>query len=131
MDVNCKHDRELFMFWQVFIQEKRTLLEMNLYASVLPILRKYTLTFQSKEPKVHKLHDEQEMLLREFLSCFMKPQNLLSPQGRNLSGPKMVQLDVQSTEAHLSNPFIGHEATSILKSMRMNHPVAMTFKSKV
>lgn len=135
MNVNCKHERDpclmFSMFSQVLFEEKRTLLELNLYASVLPILKKYTLTFQSKDPKVHKLHDEQEMLLREFLCCFMKPQNLLSTQGRNLSGPKIVQLDVTSTKAHLSVPFIGSEATSILKSLRKDHPVVYLFKTKV
>lgn len=115
----------------MFFEEKRTLLEMNFYTSVLPILRKYTLIFQSKEPKVHKLHDEQEMLLREFLCCFMKPQNLLSTQGKNLSGPKMVQIDVSSTGAHLPDPFIGFEATSILKALGKDHPVVKSFKTKV
>lgn len=51
--------------------------------------------------------------------------------GENLSGPKIVQIDVGSTKAHLPDPFIGSEATSILKALGKDHPVVKSFKTKV
>lgn len=118
------------MLWQVFFEEKRTLLELNFYASLLPMLKQYTLLFQCKEPKIHRLHDEQEILLKEFLSCFIKPEKLIR-NGKNLSGPNMKFLDLRSTETHLPEPFIGYEATSILEKLGKNHPVAKSFIMKV
>ena len=53
----------LSMFWQVLFEDKKTLLELHFYSAVLPMLKHHILLFQSKDPKVHKLHDEQERLV--------------------------------------------------------------------
>lgn len=95
------------------------------------MLKHYVLLFQSKEPKVHKLHDEQEKLVREFLSCFIKPEKFINSKGRNLSGPKMKLLDLTLTEAHLAAPFVGSEASSLLDQLGREHPVVKAFKTKV
>lgn len=114
----------------MFFEEKRTLLELHFYVSLLPMLKQYTLLFQCKEPKIHRLHDEQEILLKEFLSCFIKPEKLVR-KGKNLSGPNMKLLDLRSTETHLPEPFIGYEATSILEKLGKKHPLAKSFNMKV
>lgn len=112
----------------MLFEDKKTLLELHFYAAVLPMLKHYVLLFQSKDPKVHKLHDEQEKLVREFLSCFIKPEELINSKGRNLSGPKMKLLDLTSTVAA---PFVGSEASSLLDQLGREHPVVKAFKTKV
>lgn len=119
------------MFWQVLFEDKKTLLELHFYSAVLPMLKQYVLLFQSKDPKIHKLHDEQERLIREFLSCFIKPEDLIDNKGGNLSGPKIKLLNLTSTEAHLAAPFVGSEASSILDRLRRDHPEVKAFKTKV
>ncbi|KAG1930781.1 hypothetical protein F2P79_022099 [Pimephales promelas] len=116
---------------KVLFEDKKTLLELHFYSAVLPMLKHYVLLFQSKDPKVHKLHDEQEKLVREFLSCFIKPEELIDSKGRNLSGPKMKLLDLTSTETHLAAPFVGSEASSILDQLGRKHPLVKAFKTKV
>ena len=71
------------------------------------MLKQYVLLFQSKDPKVHKLHREQERLIREFLSCFIQAEDLIDSKGRNLSGPKTELLNLKSTEARPAAPFVG------------------------
>lgn len=107
----------------MFFEEKRTLLELHFYVSLLPMLKQYTLLFQCKEPKIHRLHDEQEILLKEFLSCFIKPEKLVR-KGKNLSGPNMKLLDLRSTETNMPETFIGYEATSILEKLGKKNPLA-------
>jgi len=46
----------------------------NLYVAVLPLLKNYVMVFQSRQPLVHQLHQKQEELFLEFLSCFVKCQ---------------------------------------------------------
>ncbi|KAK9976852.1 hypothetical protein ABG768_018673 [Culter alburnus] len=100
--------RKARIYKKVFFEEKRTLLELHFYASLLPMLKQYTLLFQCKEPKIHRLHDEQEILLKEFLSCFIKPKKLVN-----------------------RDPSAGYEATSILEKLGKNHPLAKSFNMKV
>ena len=46
----------------------------GIYMSVLDILKEYAVMFQTKEPMIHYLHDEQIRLVKEFLGYFVKPQ---------------------------------------------------------
>ena len=41
--------------------------------------------FQTKEPMLHKVNDEQTALLKEFLTCFVRPDLLLDVSARKLS----------------------------------------------
>ena len=61
------------IFDKVLFQEKKTLLVLNFYNTVLPLLKSYVCLFQSSEPLIHKLNDKQE-LLRQFLSNFVDPE---------------------------------------------------------
>lgn len=70
--------------------------------------------FQSKYPRVHELHDDQERLIMWILSCFIKPEYLTDSKGNNLSGPKMNLLSLKSQESYLSKAFVGFEASAIL-----------------
>ena len=41
--------------------------------------------FHSKAPLVHKLHDRQEQLFLDFLSCFIKQEELLDKSATQLT----------------------------------------------
>lgn len=49
---------------------------LGLNVGVLPSLKSYTVMFQCEEPSIHKLLDEQEVLLRDFLGQFVRPEVL-------------------------------------------------------
>ena len=66
------------IYEKVLFHEKKTLLVLNYYKAVLPLLKSYVCLFQSSEPLIHKLNDKQEELLRQFLSNFVYPEKILS-----------------------------------------------------
>ncbi len=84
---------------------------MNVYISVLPLLKSYTVLFQTKEPLVHKLHEKQKQLVREFLSCFLKPEAF--------NDTPVTKLKVNQTSNHLPLKmiFLGNNAEVILKTL--------------
>lgn len=55
---------------QLFNQRQLTHACMYLYCRVLPMFKSFVLTFEQKEPMVHKAHDELTELFRSFLACF-------------------------------------------------------------
>ncbi|GBM40158.1 Breast carcinoma-amplified sequence 3 [Araneus ventricosus] len=77
----------------------------------LPLLKKYVCMFQSKQPLIHKLFEEQRRLFVDFLSCFMK-QELL--QGK--SSKELLSSDVMNDMNHigLSKMFVGAGTQSII-----------------
>ena len=77
-------ERKMRIIERLFVQRKRTMLILNLYKSVLPLLKKYVLLFEMKKPLIHKLHDQQIELLLEFLGCFLKPETLASVSAKKL-----------------------------------------------
>lgn len=58
----------------LFISRPTTLLTMNFFTAVLPNLKKYVVLFQTRSPMVHHLLSEQQTLLEDFLSLFVKPE---------------------------------------------------------
>ncbi|XP_059386115.1 uncharacterized protein LOC132120909 [Carassius carassius] len=54
---------------KVLFEDKKTLLELHFYSAVLPMLKHYVLLFQSKDPKVHKLHDESYQVVKYNLKA--------------------------------------------------------------
>ena len=64
--------RQKLLVQRLFFDREKTLLYMYLYISVLERFKTHVVTFQTNEPLVHRLWDEQEDLLKEFLSYFVK-----------------------------------------------------------
>ncbi|CAL4066119.1 unnamed protein product [Meganyctiphanes norvegica] len=56
----------------LIIQEQKTKLVLGFYSAALPIFKRYVCLFQSKNPLVHKLNDEQLRAFKEILNCFFK-----------------------------------------------------------
>ena len=118
------------MYLQVLFEEKKTLLQLHFYVATLPVLKEYVLLFQSKDPLVHKLHDSQEKIFREFLSCYVKPQSLLDAMGNSLSGPQLVKVDLKNGDCLLSSPYIG-EGQTIVEKLGCKDSIVAEFKAKV
>ena len=61
---------------KVIVDEKKTCLYMNIYSSVLQVMRKYVKIFQQAEPAIFRIHTEQVDVFTEFLTNFIKPEVL-------------------------------------------------------
>lgn len=53
---------------KLFVKNVTTKLIVNLYISVIQLLKENVKLFQSNVPLIHKLHDKQIELLRDFFS---------------------------------------------------------------
>jgi hypothetical protein len=77
---------------------RETMLHINLYMALLPIFKSFLLTFQLKEPMVHRLHDELTDIFRHFLAYFIKPEVFTDLRARQLK-----QLDLKNEDIHLQS----------------------------
>ena len=93
---------------------------MNIFASVLPLLKKYVMFFERKEPSIHKLYDELFALLREILSWFIKPEVISA----NASPKKLSVLGVAKPEncLHGKQIFLGVKAKRKVEKSVFNCP---------
>ena len=96
---------------KLFYKAQNTKLIMNVYISVLPLLKSYTVLFQSKEPLVHKLHETQKKLVRDFLSCFLKPEAFTDTPVTQL------KVDEKCNHLPLKMVFLGRSTEATLKSL--------------
>ena len=70
--------RKKRIFEKVLYQAPKSLAILHLYKATLPLLKSYVCLFQSKTPLIHKAHDEQEKLFKNFLACYLKSEYLIS-----------------------------------------------------
>ncbi|XP_052282792.1 uncharacterized protein LOC127879778 [Dreissena polymorpha] len=111
---------------KVMFQERKTLLILYFYASVLPLMKRYVVLFQSKEPLVHRLNDEQVDVFREFLSCFVKQEHIVNKNGKQLKNMDLSE----DTGLYLSadDMFVGSKAKQIMKGETKKDSVSENFK---
>ncbi|XP_023930192.1 uncharacterized protein LOC112041353, partial [Lingula anatina] len=104
---------------RLFYNRRKTRLILSFYIAVLPMLKSYVCLFELKEPMIHLLHNQQEELFRNFLSCFVKPEVL-----QNLTAKKMKELSI-SDEVLLDEKdmFFGKTATSLMEMHRKDSGV--------
>ncbi|XP_064653112.1 uncharacterized protein LOC135503467 [Lineus longissimus] len=109
-------DRKKRIVEKVIFKERLTLLILNFYISALAMLKEYVCLFQLKEPMLHKIHDQQEALVRKFLSCFCKPETVSS-----LSLKDILKLDFSRTDLYLPRKemYIGHAQSIVDKFQRI------------
>jgi hypothetical protein len=102
---------------KVLYEIQKTMLHVNLYMAILPLFKSFILTFELKEPMIHRIHDELTDVFRHFLACFMKHDVL-----KGLNARQLQELDVTDEEHHLpsSSLFVGSATESILKEMQQN-----------
>ena len=96
---------------------------MNLYQAVLSNFKTFLLTFEKKEPLVHKLYDDQISLLKWFLTCFVKFEEINKSKD-------ILTLDVKDTAVHLRKRdlYIGNQATQILRATPASDSLKMEFR---
>ena len=104
-------NRKKRIFQKLFYTSEKTRLELKIYGSVLPMLKKYVMMFQSSEPLIHKLNDKQQELLLDFLSCFIRPEVL-----RDISSRSLKQLDICDKANQLPQKDI-HLVGNIMKGL--------------
>ena len=63
-------ERKRSIVRQLFFNRDKCLLKANTLISLLPIFKSFILTFEQKEPLVHRLFDEVCAVFKTFLGCF-------------------------------------------------------------
>ena len=106
------HNRKKRIYEKVLYCSAKTLLILHLYKSALPLLKSYVVLFQTKAPMIHKAHDEQEKLFRQFLACYVKEEYLVGCNARQL---KEMNLDNPKLYENSKDIFIGSAAAQIVK----------------
>ncbi|GBL83148.1 hypothetical protein AVEN_165358-1 [Araneus ventricosus] len=100
---------------KLFKERMRTRLVLHFYTAVLPLLKKYVCLFQTKEPLIHKLYDEQEQLFLDFLSCFLKHEVL---KGKNVKQLLSVNLSEDEVMLKKSKMFLGSAESIVSKDLK-------------
>ncbi len=73
---------------KLFHTLSKTKVQLHIYTSVLPLLKKYTMLFQMNKTMIHLLNDKQIELVSGFLTLFIKPEVIA-----NAKNIQNVQLD--------------------------------------
>ena len=83
----CTEDgknRKKRIFEKVLYLARKTQLTLCFFSASLALLKQYVCLFQTSAPMVHKLHDQQEITFRDFLSCFVKPEQITGKTAKAL-----------------------------------------------
>ena len=75
-----------------------TLLQLSLFLIALIALKEYVMLFNQAEPAIHRLYDNQFMVMRKFLANFIKPEVLVKYN----TPSKLQVLDCSNPEFHHS-----------------------------
>ena len=103
----------------LFYFRDETMLHLNLYLEILPIFKSFILTFEQREPLVHRIYDEQVELVKTLLACFIKPEYL-----RDITGRKIKSLDLNNKDIQrkLNAIYVGTKAEEILVCICRKNP---------
>ena len=111
--------RKRRIFQKLIFQREYTGSILNLYSSVLALLKQYVCLFELKEPMIHKLHDQQAQLFKNFLGLFVKSEKL-----KHAKTSDIIKLDLTSSANLRSDIFLGAPVTGSTKTQT-------DFRSKV
>ena len=84
--------------------------------------------FRSREPLLHRLRDEQLLLMKDFMVCFVKPELLLDVTGKNIT---QIDLEAGSSLLRKKDIFIGPKAQTILQDCHKSYSRTATFLDEV
>ena len=114
---------------KVIFQAKKSILTLSFYQSVLPLLKSYVVLFQSKQPMVHILADRQEQLFRDFLSCYVKQEEIVNKTPSQLKTMPLTEDNGQFLKE--KEMFVGNKAGHILKNTNTADSIALNFRRQV
>ena len=108
---------------KVLFKDMQTMLIMLFYQAVLPFIKNYVVLLHSNAPLVHKLHDRQEQLFRDFLSCFIKQEELVDKAATQLKNLSLTDdLSLKKKDV-----FIGGKASDLIKGCRRDDSTVKGF----
>ena len=94
----------------LFKYYNKTLLIIRFYMGVLEIFKQYVCKFQSTEPLIHKVYDEQESVLRNYMAFFVKSEHFSTLMSHEL-------LTLKVEDKHLESESRIHYGSLIKKLM--------------
>ena len=103
---------------QLFTMRTQTRLIMSFYVAVLLILKKYVCLFESKQPLIHRLHEEQVSVFLEFLACFVCPESL-----EDITISQLLGMDFSDVALHQKkgDMFIGAGTKKVVAELRLKY----------
>nr|XP_047145782.1 uncharacterized protein LOC124818745 isoform X1 [Hydra vulgaris] len=112
-------ERKARIVKSLFFRRNETLLYINLYVEILPIFKSFILTFEQKEPLVHRIYDEQIELVKTILTCFIKPKMI-----KNITGEKLKFLNLKDKKMyrHSNYIYLGSNAEKYLSRILIRNP---------
>ena len=114
---------------KVVVQTTKTMLTMNFFIAVLPIMKEYVCLFQSREPLIHLLHDKQEQVFKDFMACFVKSENLVHKTAKQL---KLLNLDSdEGLFLHSRDMFVGRPTREMISTCHKRDKTVLEFLQKV
>ena len=107
-------NRKMRVLQRMFDSRRKTRILMHFYLASLPLLKKYVCLFESKQPQIHLLHDQQKQLFINFLACFMKQEMLVGKSVRQLK-----ELDIKDRDNWLkpADVFVGAGTDKIISKL--------------
>ena len=94
---------------KLFYEKSTLLLNSNLFMSVLPLFKSFILTFEQKEPLIHRLHRSLVEDFGAFLGCFTKFEVINN---------KLNLIGVASNVRKLKTFYAGDENEKLVSSLR-------------
>ena len=96
---------------KLFQKRDTTLLYAGTCSAVLPMFKAFIVTFETKEPMVHKLHEEICAVFIKFLTCFMKNEKVKDKKLHS------IQIDNRDDYLPRKQVFCGSQSDDILVKM--------------
>lgn len=111
---------------RLFVQQKKTLLYIGVYQSVLPHFNKYVKLFQSKESLLHELHVQIFNLTKQFFTFFLKHELVSSIKTYH----DILKIDTADSENYLPVKliFTGIDVLNISKKPKPDSTVIEFFE---
>lgn len=119
-------DRKKRIYEKVTYEWVTTKLTLEFYASVLPMLKSYVCLFQTKQPMVHNIHDEQTKLFSNFLTCYIRSEHLFSKSAKQLEA---LDLEDESLYLHQRQIFIPNKCKEIIKERPKDLSIGKFYES--
>ena len=109
----------------------KTKLVLTFYTFALPKIKAYVCLFQSKIPLVHKMHDKQREVYRQFLGYFFKSDKI-----KHMTPERLKSFDMDDKKYHLPEGNIGWGSSTkeVMKDIGKkdsNHPTLIWFRRAV